>query len=114
MGHLLYQQGHEQVASTDAFVPCFPLESLLAAINQTHIDYFSLDVEGAEMDVLKTIPWNKLDIDILSVEYLHAPKGKKTYSEFMESVGYKVHADIHLHKPDQTLYVDDYIFVKKH
>jgi hypothetical protein len=26
------------------------------------IDYFSLDVEGAELAILKTIPWDKVDI----------------------------------------------------
>jgi len=39
-----------------SFVPCFPLESLLLAINQTRVDYFSLDVEGLELEVLETIP----------------------------------------------------------
>jgi hypothetical protein len=26
------------------------------------VDYFSLDVEGAELDVLRTLPWDKVDI----------------------------------------------------
>ncbi len=26
------------------------------------MDYFSLDVEGAELDVLSTLPWDKVDI----------------------------------------------------
>ena len=26
------------------------------------VDYLSLDVEGAELDILQTIPWDKVDI----------------------------------------------------
>jgi hypothetical protein len=30
----------------------------------THVDYFSLDVEGSELDVLKTIDFDKFDITV--------------------------------------------------
>ncbi len=40
-------------------VQCMPLFSLLAALNVTTVDYFSLDVEGSELKVLKTIPFDK-------------------------------------------------------
>ena len=32
------------------------------------VDYMILDIEGAEFPVLKTIPWDKLDIRVLQVE----------------------------------------------
>jgi len=32
-------------------ISCFPLETMLAAVNNPVIDYFSLDVEGFEMKV---------------------------------------------------------------
>lgn len=50
-------------------VQCFPLYSVMLALNRTHIDYFSLDVEGAEVYILKSIPFDKLKIDALSIEY---------------------------------------------
>ena len=34
-----------------SLVPCFPLHALLVALNQTTVDYFSLDVEGFELEV---------------------------------------------------------------
>ena len=49
-----------------ANVICFPLFGVLKAINVTKVDYFSLDVEGNEMDVLRTIPFDNVDI---TVEY---------------------------------------------
>jgi hypothetical protein len=92
-------------------VPCFPLESLMAALNRTRIDYLSLDIEGAELDVLKTIPWDRLDIRILSVEYASfGPLGKQAYEDFMKSKGYEVFADIHVNSP---VWAYDYIFIKK-
>ena len=50
-------------------VQCFTLASVLLSIKQTHVDYFSLDVEGAEIEILHTIPWDRIYIDIISVEY---------------------------------------------
>ena len=45
-------------------VQCFPLFSILLALKRTQIDYFSLDVEGSEFDVLKTIPWDQVNITV--------------------------------------------------
>lgn len=57
-----YPAGHSQTGFVD--VQCFPLYTFLLALNRTTIDYFSLDVEGAELDVLQTIPWSKVDIKV--------------------------------------------------
>ena len=48
-------------------IQCFPLYSILIAINRTYIDYFSLDIEGAELKVLSTIPWHKVYIKVATV-----------------------------------------------
>ena len=39
---------------------CFPLYSLLLALGNPKVDYLSLDVEGTELDILRTIPWKKV------------------------------------------------------
>lgn len=90
---------------------CFPLLSIMLALNRTHIDYFSLDVEGLEIPVLKTIPFDQLDISVFTVEYSHQ-KSKQEMVRFMESKGYKVHADIHASKPEIYYGCDDFVFVK--
>ena len=38
------------------------------------MDYFSLDIEGAELPVLKTVPWEKVNIKLLGVEVEHVGK----------------------------------------
>jgi len=45
-------------------VQCLPLYSILLAVNRTTVDLFSLDIEGNELDVLKTIPFDKVDIKV--------------------------------------------------
>ena len=43
---------------------CLPLYSILLALDNPIVDYFSLDVEGAEMGILKSIPWHKVNIKV--------------------------------------------------
>jgi hypothetical protein len=45
-------------------VQCLPLYSILLALNQTTVDLFSLDIEGNELDVLRTIPFDKVNIKV--------------------------------------------------
>ena len=53
---------------------CFPLYSVLQALGLPTVDYFSLDIEGAEYQVLKTIPFQNTDIRMFGVEVEHAGK----------------------------------------
>ena len=43
---------------------CLPFISILLAIGNPVIDYFSLDIEGVELDVLKTVPREKVNIKV--------------------------------------------------
>ena len=56
------ETGHNKTGYAE--VQCLPLYSILLALNTTTVDYFSLDVEGAELGVLKTIPWDKVNIKV--------------------------------------------------
>jgi len=62
VGQLIFK-GHSRNAKKRRSVievPCFSLETMLLAMNQKRVDYFSLDVEGFELDVLKTIPFDRV------------------------------------------------------
>ena len=59
-----------QTGGTEVMVECVPLYSLLLALEVTHVDYFSLDTEGSELDILRTIPFFKIQIDVISVEWI--------------------------------------------
>ena len=47
---------------------CFPLYSILLAMGNPTVNLFILDIEGFELAVLETIPWDKVDIEVLDVE----------------------------------------------
>ena len=69
-------------------VQCFPLYSILLSLNQTNVDYFSLDIEGDELQVLKTIPFDKLNIKIMTVEVHHPSNRSAKVRAYMESQGH--------------------------
>lgn len=54
-------------------VPCFKLDTILNEIRVSHINYFSLDVEGAELFVLETmkneLKSEKIIVDVWTIEY---------------------------------------------
>lgn len=44
------------------------LGDILEKNNVTHIDFLSIDTEGSELDILSTIDFNKVFIDIITIE----------------------------------------------
>jgi len=48
---------------------CFPLNTIMEALGVSHVDYLSLDVEGPELEILRTVDWNRLRVDVITVEY---------------------------------------------
>ena len=67
---------HKQV------VQCFPLFSFLLAVNTTSLQYVSLDVEGAEADILINFPWEKVDVAVWTIEHrLNNAKFKDLYEQ---------------------------------
>ena len=53
---------------------CFPLYDILVAVGNPTVDFFSLDVEGAEQGILESIPWDKVDIKVILIEIDHSEK----------------------------------------
>ena len=66
LGKVMRTRDNGEKLKGDKFtnVLCFPLFGVLKAINVTKVDYFSLDVEGNEMDVLRTIPFDDVEITV--------------------------------------------------
>ncbi|XP_023343545.1 uncharacterized protein LOC111713001 isoform X3 [Eurytemora carolleeae] len=47
---------------------CLPLYSIIKSLGNPVINLLILDFEGAEQLILETLPWEKVDIEILTVE----------------------------------------------
>ena len=65
VGKVMTDNSPKKEGDTYTDVTCFPLFGVLKAMNVSRVDYFSLDVEGNEMDVLRTIPFDEIDITVL-------------------------------------------------
>ena len=78
-------------------VQCFPLYSILLALGVDHVDYFSLDVEGSELEVLKTVPFGAVTIDTFTIEIKifnetgHDVEGSKKNLEDLKKLFSKTH-----------------------
>ena len=64
---------------------CFPLFSVILALDNPTVDYLSLDIEGAEEAVLKTIPWDKVDIKVISLEIIVEKNDERAEGEHVNS-----------------------------
>ena len=73
-------------------VKCIPLQKLLDKYNMTHVNYLSLDVEGGEAVVLESIDFNKVTIDVISLEDHWGNETTKKCIEKLQLLGYKEYA----------------------
>jgi len=76
-------------------VHCGPLGPQLLRINMTRINFFSLDVENHELDVLRTIDFTQIHIDVIMVESQNAnnrggnSRANVKIREYMAARGYR-------------------------
>lgn len=76
-----------------AKVEAFDLTVLLA---ETAYDYFSLDVEGAEYSILRSLDWDRLTKPFcLTIEYNSRLEDREALIELLESHGYVEHFKRH-------------------
>ena len=62
--------GKQNLLRSSTELQCLPLYSILRAIGVKHVDYFSLDIEGAELDAIKTLALDEITVDIFTIEYV--------------------------------------------
>lgn len=77
------EQATKEIITTN----CYLLEDILREHGITHIDYLSVDTEGGELDILKSINLCNVDIEIIGVEVNFADM-RPAIKEYMEENGY--------------------------
>lgn len=55
------------------------------------IDYMSLDIEGAELEALKSIDFNMIDIKFMTIEHGNRKGYKNILADYLKQFGYSVH-----------------------
>jgi FkbM family methyltransferase len=58
-------------------VPCHRIDTVLNECGVQTVDYLSIDVEGAELEVLRGIDFERLQVNAISVE--HSPRFSEVY-----------------------------------
>lgn len=77
----LLKETEEYQCSTDVIkVQCVPLQKILDKHNIDYVHYLSIDVEGGEKSVLKSINFDKTFVDVISFEVNYPEAGEKIIS----------------------------------
>ena len=74
---------------------CIPMSKILRQAFVTHVDFFILDVEGAEYDILQSIDWDNFSASVLCIEteVAYRPPGyAETIRDYLAPRGYIVAA----------------------
>lgn len=72
-------------------MPVFKLQTILDNFNIKDIDYCSIDTEGSEFNIIKSIDFEKTNIKIFSIENNYGTDDIKNY---LETKGYYLHTKI--------------------
>ena len=70
-------------------VPCFSLNTIMAALRVENVDYFSLDVEGGEWSVISNLDLKRINIKSFSIEYNGNQGPKNLIKDHLLAQGYK-------------------------
>lgn len=72
-------------------IQCLPLSTVLRRAHVDHVNLFILDVEGGELEVLRTVDWNtsRFDVIVVETETAFRPSGYfEQVNNFLTSRGY--------------------------
>jgi FkbM family methyltransferase len=87
-----YKIDHELYSTSETVkIKSKKLSTVFKENNYTHIDLLSVDVEGAEMEVLKSINFDEVNIDCILLENNY---GIEKETEFLIANGYRVLTNI--------------------
>jgi FkbM family methyltransferase len=69
-------------------MPVFKLQTILDDLKVVDVDYCSIDTEGSEFNIVKSIDFDKTNIKIFSIENNY---GDNQIKEYLESKGYTLY-----------------------
>jgi len=73
-------------------VQCLPLSVLLRVAGLCHIDLFILDVQGAELDVLRSFDFLRTSVDVWAIEVEHKDEDEREIRALLGDNGYQFHS----------------------
>lgn len=103
------EQIHKSFISSNLETKCYHVPSItfmqLLKNYQApeYIDYLSIDTEGSEFEILKSIDFRKYKFGIITVEHNFRPDRKKIY-KLLSDAGYKIKSQLSSYFEDWYLY----------
>lgn len=88
-------------------LPCVVLQDVLDEYGIKHIDFLSVDTEGGELEIIKTIDFSRVTIDVITVENNYAEQPMR---DLLASKGFILSHRIH---PDDIFVHKDFIINKR-
>ena len=88
LARLNFENSHYGGTTRIVPVPVRRLDSILKEHNIDHVHYLSIDVEGAEFSVIKSINFDTVKIDVIGFEDNYPDKGAPIV-KYLEDRGYK-------------------------
>ncbi|KAL4427674.1 hypothetical protein ABPG75_001763 [Micractinium tetrahymenae] len=71
--------------------PCVPMQWIFDRFGIAYVDLWSLDVEGAELEVLRTVDFSRMDIKVLIVELDgHSKEKDQGVKDLLAGAGYQI------------------------
>lgn len=70
-----------------------PTDVLAAANAPREIDYISLDVEGAELEILRAFPFDEYDVTLLTVEHNYEEPKRRDIRNLLRTKGFRLVAN---------------------
>ncbi|XP_037805583.1 protein Star [Lucilia sericata] len=84
----------EETSWFNSRVKCFPLYTIMLASNRVEYDLLSLGVHGHELEILQTLPFDKIKIEIISIHLLENQEDVSNYvqtiTKFLQGKSYKL------------------------
>ncbi|XP_067623425.1 protein Star isoform X2 [Eurosta solidaginis] len=82
----------EETSWFNSRVKCFPLYSLMLACNRVEYDLLSLGVHGHELEILQTLPFDRVQIEVISIHLSEdiARGYVDALTQFLASKSYKL------------------------
>ena len=83
-----YTQSHKEHKSSQLTkIITIPLQDLLDKYIFPHINFLSVDTEGGELSILKTIDWDRTQVDVITVENNY--ESKDHFSSYLSQKGFR-------------------------
>lgn len=106
----MYTSAQVNETGSTSEIHCGPLQHYLDALSLHHIDFWSLDVEGQELNVLKTVDFERTHFDIIIAENDNHLRDTPEFQQKVKDVrilldnkGYLIISSVKVYKSDVFL-----------